>query len=738
MKYYTFLILGAFLFIKCSSSISQIGFNYPQIEPVIEIDTIFGKIISDPYRNLEDLKNKSVSSWYEKQTSLADSVLNNISNRSEILKKLLDYDGRVSASIRNIRPQEDGSFYYLKRDAGEDSFKLWYRESINGDEKMLFSPIDYNPDENQYTINYISPSWDEKHIAISLSHSGKELSSILILDTDTGEIAPEIIQNAWPSSFLGINWLPDSSGFIFLYFPVADADAEDFKKNTYSVLYKLKDPADKLRPIFGNKQNPELGISETGEFPIVSIKSQQDEFMLGYLATVENHWDAYIAPLTDLQKPKINWEPFYTKEDKVFTSKGQFRDSSFYYKTVNEASIYQLAEVLLNNPDFKNPKWITNHTQNENVEDFKTLKDYIVYSTTQNGVDAKLYKYITGKTPVRIELPKQSGSIELASINPQHNTIWVETSGWVSDYNRYNFNPENNLFTKENLADRASFPEFENIIAKEVLVTGHDGEEIPLSIIYSKNINLNDENPALLFGYGAYGSSINPFFSPTFLYWVEQGGVFCIPHVRGGGEKGDEWYEDGKMLNKENTWKDLISATQYLIDEGYTSKEKTAVYSMSAGAIMVGRAVTERPDLFKAVVAEVGILNPLRNEAKTDKGGSNVSEFGSIKDSIQFPGLVKMDPYLNLKQNTDYPAMLITGGDNDPRVPIWMPGKFAALAQDYNLSNNPILLKINYDAGHGDFDETERFYQDYVDLFSFCFWQTGSPRFQLKNKLQIE
>lgn len=733
MKYFKLLIFAAFFITQCSVPISQRPYNYPTVKSVKSIDTIFGKVLEDPYRNLEYLESASVNSWYKDQTSLADSVLNSISNRSQLLSKLLDYDGRVSASIRNIHPQEDGGYYYLKREAGEDIFKLWYRKSFDSEEKMLFSPNDYNPDENQYTINYISPSWDQKHIAISLSHSGKELSSIIILDIVTGEIASQILQNAWPSSFLGINWLPDSSGFIFLYFPVADADAKDFKKNTYSVLYKLKDPADKLRPIFGNKLNPELGISETGEFPIVTYKSPQDNYLIAYLATVENHWDAYIAPIEELEKNKISWKPFYSKEDKVFTSKGQFRNNNFIYKTVNENATYQLAQINLENPDFKNPKWITNHTQNENVEDFKILKDFVVYSTTENGVDAKLYKVTSENTPIKIELPQQSGSIELSSINPKNNAIWVETSGWVSDYTRYKFNPDNTVFTTENLTYSATFPEFKNIVAKEVLVSGHDNEKIPLSIIYSKNIDLDGENPALIFGYGAYGSSINPFFSPTFLYWVEQGGVFCIPHVRGGGEKGDDWYEAGKMLNKANTWKDLISCTQYLIDEGFTSKEKTAVYSMSAGAIMVGRAVTERPDLFKAMVAEVGILNPLRNEAKTDKGGSNVSEFGSITDSLQFPGLLKMDPYLNLKPDTEYPAMLITGGENDPRVPIWMPGKFAALAQEYNLSNNPILLKINYDAGHGDFDETESFYQDYVDLFSFCFWQTGNPQFQPKN-----
>ena len=261
------------------------------------------------------------------------------------------------------------------------------------------------------------------------------------------------------------------------------------------------------------------------------------------------------------------------------------------------------------------------------------------------------------------------------------------------------------------------------------MVEAHDGELIPLSIVYNKDIVMNGDNGAFLFGYGAYGTSLSPFFSPTFLYWVSKGGVFCVPHVRGGGEKGENWHNAGKKINKENTWKDLISCTEYLIKEGFTNKDKTVIYSMSAGGIMVGRAVTERPDLFKVMIAEAANLNPYRTESRTDGGGSNIKEYGTVKDSLEFLSLIDMDPYLNLQLGKNYPSMLITAGENDQRIPRWMPGKFAAKAQNVTKSSNPILYQLIKDSGHGDFTETEQFYLSYANMFAFSLWQIQHPDF---------
>lgn len=267
----------------------------------------------------------------------------------------------------------------------------------------------------------------------------------------------------------------------------------------------------------------------------------------------------------------------------------------------------------------------------------------------------------------------------------------------------------------------------------EILVKARDGEEIPVSLIYHKNIKKDGRNPLLIDSYGSYGISNSPSFSKTFLLWVNQGGMVAVAHVRGGGEKGDKWHKAGFKETKSNTWRDLIDCTEYLIKEKYTSKDKIAIWGTSAGGITVGRAMTERPDLFKAVIAEVGVMNPLRDETTPN---AQPKEFGTIKDSKEFKALLEMDAYQHIEKNVKYPATFITGGINDQRVIVWEPTKFAAKLMADNISKNPVLLKIDYDGGHaGNVPITQR-YANLSDMFAFALWQLGLPDYQPKKAVK--
>lgn len=241
---------------------------------------------------------------------------------------------------------------------------------------------------------------------------------------------------------------------------------------------------------------------------------------------------------------------------------------------------------------------------------------------------------------------------------------------------------------------------------------------------------MDGTNPTLFYGYGAYGEAINPFFSPLFLTWVENGGILCVPHVRGGGEKGEAWHKAGYKSTKMNTWKDLIAATEYMIDKEYTSKNNTVVYSNSAGGIMVGRAITEKPEVFAASIVDVGVLNPLRRESFS--GSSNYKEYGTITDSTEFNGLLAMDPYMHLEKDVNYPAGLYITGMNDPRIPPWMTGKFVAKIQAYTNSQNPILYKVEDHAGHSTSASSDDLYKKWAEMFAFGLWQAGHPDFKLK------
>jgi len=215
------------------------------------------------------------------------------------------------------------------------------------------------------------------------------------------------------------------------------------------------------------------------------------------------------------------------------------------------------------------------------------------------------------------------------------------------------------------------------------------------------------------------------------LNFVNKGGVFCIAHVRGGGEKGDQWHKGGYKTTKSNSWKDLITCTEYLIDEKITSKNHIAIYGASAGGLLVGRAMIERPDLFKVVISEYGYLNPFRSEV-IGSAGTNSKEFGSFKDSLECLALIDMDPYLNLKKNVNYPATYLTVGMNDPQVEPWMSGKFAAKLQSNSSQKNPVFLLADFETGHGESSNELKIYKDWANIFSFVLWQTGHPDYQLK------
>jgi prolyl oligopeptidase len=244
-------------------------------------------------------------------------------------------------------------------------------------------------------------------------------------------------------------------------------------------------------------------------------------------------------------------------------------------------------------------------------------------------------------------------------------------------------------------------------------------------------MQINGQNPVFMCGYGAYGYSLYPSFSPQKLLWTLQGGILAYAHVRGGGELGNKWYKDGYKTTKANTWNDMIHCAEYLIDHKYSSAGKMVINGRSAGGITVGRAMTERPDLFAAVIPEVGLLNPLRVE-ESPNGPVNVPEFGTVKDSVECMALLAMDSYHHVKDGVKYPAILITAGINDPRVIAWQPAKFAARLQAATSSNKPVLFFLDFETGHGFGNTKTKNFENIADAFSFAFWQIGHPDFRIR------
>ena len=360
------------------------------------------------------------------------------------------------------------------------------------------------------------------------------------------------------------------------------------------------------------------------------------------------------------------------------------------------------------------------------IGDFALTNEGLYFTRTKNGVESKLYLLQEGKE-INIPLPQPAGSIRLISKGDRYSDISIITTGWLNAETRYKY--VNKQLIEDNLSPLASYPEFEDFVVKEVLIKSHDGEEVPLSIIHKKGIELNGQHPTLMKGYGSHNIPLNPFFAPYRRLWVAQGGIYCIAHVRGGGEKGEEWYQAGRKTTKPNTWKDFIACTEYLISENYTCPEKMAITGGSSGGILIGRAMTARPDLYAVAISEVGVMNTLRSE-KSPNNHASIRDHGISTDPDECKALIEMDAYLQLQEGVKYPATLITAGMNDPRVSAWQPGKFAAKLQAYNASNKPTIFWVDYESGHGFGNTESQIIKRYANLYSFAFWQLGHPEYQ--------
>jgi prolyl oligopeptidase len=280
------------------------------------------------------------------------------------------------------------------------------------------------------------------------------------------------------------------------------------------------------------------------------------------------------------------------------------------------------------------------------------------------------------------------------------------------------------------LSSEIAYPEYADLVVEELMVPSHDGVRVPVSLMYKKGTPRDGSVPVFIRGYGAYGASQRPLFDPTGdLLWAQQGGIVAVAHVRGGGELGEAWHKAGMKATKPNTWKDLIATAEYLVKNRYTGPGRIAINSASAGGIMIGRAMTERPDLFAAAIPQVGSLNVIRKE-NTPNGPVNIPEYGTVQKEDEARAMLEMDSFHHLKPGTNYPATLITAGFNDPRVIAWEPAKFAARLQASTASGKPVLFLTDYEAGHGIGDSKQKSYEAQADVLAFGLWQTGHPAFQ--------
>jgi prolyl oligopeptidase len=348
----------------------------------------------------------------------------------------------------------------------------------------------------------------------------------------------------------------------------------------------------------------------------------------------------------------------------------------------------------------------------------------IVYS---NGVVRRLAKYDPATGQITEIKPPVSGNLIVECPDWRADRCLVYMGSWTLPVTIYDFDAHKNTFAKSMFNSDVSYPGFENLVSEEVEVPGYDGTMIPLSIVHKKGIPMDGSSSCILEGYGAYGASFGPYFSICRSI-AKRGVVLAWAHVRGGGEKGEAWHKAGYKTTKPNTWKDFISCAEYLVKQGYTSPGKLAGTGTSAGGILISRAITERPDLFRAAICNVGDANAMRLEFRP-QGPLNTPEFGTVKDPVECQALYEMDGVQHVQRGVKYPAVMGVSGWNDRRVPPWQPGKFVAALQLASASPNPVLMMVNYDNGHFTEEKVVTF-RDFANQMAFLLWQTGHKDFQ--------
>jgi prolyl oligopeptidase len=684
-------------------------------QPVARIDVVrnnyYGTVIEDPYRWMEDMQSEEVQTWIRTQAEYTRAYLDALPERSALLKRITELDN-AGTNYYDFTPAGGRSFY-LRRDPGEDLAKLVVRSGK--EEKTLFDP-------NQLTgkvhsaIDWYYPSRDGQRVAYGISQGGSEESTLYVIEVESGQVHDLAISR---TMFSVVDWLEDHRTFLYVRFPARPADAPPTEYFNDSCVYLHRpgsDPEQDLR-VFGYGVNSRVEISHEDE-PYLCTSSVSD-WMLGVVRHGDrNELTIYAAPRAALSEPATcPWIKIADVDDAI--AGYAFVGDTIYLRTHKEAPRYKVIATSLGNPDLAYATVIVPESQVV-IEDILVAGEYLVTRDLDGGIGRIRRVPLSGGEPEAISLPIEGTIRELVNEDAAPDLLVYLTS-WTISPHLYHLN-----ITDKALVDTSwlspSPVDMSEIEVHEVFAPGKDGTPIPLSIIHRKGLVCDGKNPTILRGYGSYGITMRALFMPTFLAWYERGGVFAVAHMRGGGEYGNGWHKAGQMLNKGNTIDDFIACAEYLIEQGYTRSASLAGDGGSAGGIPTGGALVRRPDLWSVMLMHVPVVNALRFEF-TENGPPNIQEFGSVTTEDGFKGLFIMDAYSRVKEGVQYPAVLLTAGINDPRVVAWQPAKMAARLQVATVSDKPVLLRVEFQGGHGMGSTKQQVNEELTDVLAFLLQQ---------------
>ena len=672
-------------------------------------DTYFGETLSDPYRWMENSKDPDWLPYLKAQNDRTRAVLDALPTRAALLKRIQELSGETVATSRVQRA--GGLLFFQQRPLGADNFKLFVRPAGSAESRVLVDPTALSSSKSHMSLDWWRASPDGKYVVYGLSKDGSEDSLLHILKVADGKDLPETIPNTEGAN---PSWLDDGSGFFYNQLTAAVATPERYLDSQARFHRLGSDPASDLILM---KRGLVKGLDyDKIQSPLI-IASPGSRWAVLLLSDVRPEWRGFIAPLSDAIAGKAKWQAFAGFDDEVTDFELNGDD---LYLLVNKGTPRgRIVKTSAAAPSIASATVVVPQHPTFVIEGASRARDGIYLKIMDGGISRLQRLGRDGKVG-DISLPFD-GTVGAVFAVPAEDGILISLQGWLTPAGIWSVNGSGSVsdtgITPKPAIDVSAYQ------ARRFFATAKDGVKIPYTLIYRKGLKLDGSTPTWISAYGSYGiAAYTPTFAGKTLALVDAGAIVGYADVRGGGEYGREWHKAGQLFNKPNTWRDLIAVCEDLIAKKYTSSKHLAIGGRSAGGITVGRAMTERPELFAAVIDGVGWSNPLRYVVEQD-GYAEEPEWGAIADREGYKALKLIDSYQSVKDGTPYPAVLLTTGVTDPRVAPFHLAKMTARLQAASTSGKPILLRVDYDAGHGIGSTRAQQDREAADTYAFLLWQ---------------
>lgn len=705
MKY-----LLSFLLITCLSSCKQenkknpIVVNYPTTPKVDTVTTYFGTQVSDPYHWLEDDRSPETEDWVKRQNEVTFNYLDTIPFRQELkdrLTELWNYE-KIGA------PFKEGDYTYFYKNNGLQNQYVIYRYKTGDDSSTAEVFLDPNTFKEDGTISLggLSFSKNGKMAAYSISDGGSDWRKVLVMNAETKEIVEDTLMDI---KFSALSW-KGNEGFYYSSYDKPKGSELSEKTDQHKLYYhKLGAPQKSDELVYGGTP------SEKHRYVFANV-TEDDRFLV---VSPSNSTSGNKLFIKDLDQPNSLFVTILNHSDSD-TSVLENEGSTLFLNTNLDAPNKKIVKVDFANPGVEN--WVDVIPETEHVLQPSSGGKYLFAEYMIDAI-SKVFQYEFNGTLVReIALPGL-GSVGGFGAKKEETDLYYSFTNYTTPGSIYKFDMESGaseLYQKPKIDFNP-----DNFESKQVFYKSKDGTKVPMMITYKKGIELNGKNPTILYGYGGFNISLTPGFSVVNAIWMEQGGVYAVPNIRGGGEYGKKWHNAGTKMQKQNVFDDFIAAAEYLIEQKYTSKEYLAIRGGSNGGLLVGAVMTQRPDLVQVALPAVGVLDMLRYHTFTAGAGWNY-DYGTSEDSKEmFEYLLGYSPVHNVKEGVQYPATLITTGDHDDRVVPAHSFKFAAELQSKQTGANPVLIRIETDAGHGAGTPITKTIEQYADIFGFTLYNMG-------------